>query len=95
MHTIAADTRRCRQEDHKFENSPGKVSGTLSQKQNTNKKATGVAQEVEHLPSLSKALGSTPSPKIKKKRERERGWEREREREGENGEEERKEGRKN
>jgi hypothetical protein len=35
--------KRQRKEDHKFKTSPGKVIKTLSQKQNTNKRAGGRA----------------------------------------------------
>jgi hypothetical protein len=47
-----------RQEDGEFKASPGKVSKTRSQKQNTNKKTGGVVPVVE---LLHEALGSIPS----------------------------------
>jgi hypothetical protein len=50
-----------RQEDSEFEASPGKVRETLSQKQNKNRRAGGVTQDVEHLSAMLKALGSIPS----------------------------------
>jgi prolyl-tRNA editing enzyme YbaK/EbsC (Cys-tRNA(Pro) deacylase) len=58
---------RCRQADRKFEVSLGKVSKTLSRKQNTNKKAVGMVQVVEHLPSKQQTLGSDSSMARKKK----------------------------
>jgi hypothetical protein len=45
----------------KIEASPGKVSKTLSQKQNINKKGWVVAQVVEWLPSKCEAPSSIPS----------------------------------
>jgi hypothetical protein len=49
------------QEDHKFEASQGKVSETLAEK-NKSKRAGGVAQEIEHLPCMHKALVQSPVP---------------------------------
>jgi hypothetical protein len=61
---------RWRQENHEFKTSPGKVSKILSQNQNKNKRTGNVAQVVECLPSMYKALDSLPKsepePKNKK-----------------------------
>jgi hypothetical protein len=46
--------------DCKFQASLGKVRKTLSQKQNINKRTESVAQVVECLRSMRKALGSIP-----------------------------------
>jgi hypothetical protein len=54
--------RRPRKEDHKFQASPGKVSETLSQKQNQIKRTGSIVQVVEHLPSMHKTLGSFQVP---------------------------------
>jgi hypothetical protein len=53
------------QEDHKLEARPGKGNETLSQKQNKNKRAMGweVAQVVEGLPSMHKALNPVHTKK--------------------------------
>jgi hypothetical protein len=63
---------RQRQEDHEFKTSPGKVSKTLSQKQNTNKRTGSIAQVVEDLPSpcLGLVRGPVLNPKncFKKKK---------------------------
>jgi hypothetical protein len=48
-----------RQENWEFKANPGKVSKILSQEQNI--KGMGMAQEVEHLPSMCEILDSTPS----------------------------------
>jgi hypothetical protein len=68
--------RRQRKEDHKFKVSIGKVSETLPQNQNTNKKAGGMAQEVvQHLPRMHKDLGSVPVLKNKEEKEgKSRPW---------------------
>jgi hypothetical protein len=49
------------QRDHKFKANLGKVSETLPQKQNKNKRAAGVGRVVEHLLRLTEALGSVLS----------------------------------
>jgi hypothetical protein len=49
-----------RQEDHEFKASLGKVSEALSQTQNKKERTGGIAQGVEHLPSMHKALDSMP-----------------------------------
>jgi hypothetical protein len=55
-------------EDHKFEANPGKVSKTLSQKKKKKYRSSqSVAQVVDRLPSMLKALCSVPS--IAKQRE--------------------------
>jgi hypothetical protein len=54
---------RQRQEDGDFKASWGKVCETLSQKQNM--RAAGMAEVVEHLSTVSEALGSNPSTKNK------------------------------
>jgi hypothetical protein len=41
----------------------GKDSETLTQKQNTNRRAVGMAQVVEYLPGKAEALGSNLSTK--------------------------------
>jgi hypothetical protein len=46
------------------------VSETLSQKQNTHKRAGDMAQVLPHLPSIHKALNSIPSPTQKKKKKK-------------------------
>jgi hypothetical protein len=57
---------RQKQEDLEFKVSLGKVSKTLSQKQNTNKKIGGMAQVADHFPSICKALDSICEKKEKK-----------------------------
>jgi hypothetical protein len=50
------------QEDYDFKASPGKSNGeTLSQKQNKTQRARGIAQVMESLPRMHKALSLLPS----------------------------------
>jgi hypothetical protein len=51
---------RWRQENLKFKASQGKVSKTLSQKQNTSHRAGSMAQVIKHLFSMCEAMDSIP-----------------------------------
>jgi D-mannonate dehydratase len=59
-----------RWEDLEFKTSLGKVSETLSQKQNKNKRTGGIAQVVEHLPSKFNVLSWVQSQVLKKEKKR-------------------------
>jgi hypothetical protein len=53
VHTVTPATGRWRKEDHDFEANLGKLSETLSQKQNKKAVGGGMAQMVEYLPSIA------------------------------------------
>jgi hypothetical protein len=52
-------TPATQQSQREFKASPGKVSKTLSQKQNENKRAGGLAQIVEYLPWVQSPIPPT------------------------------------